>query len=214
MTDQARQTAQAIAEALLTAKAFTLRPDQPFVWASGWLSPIYCDNRLTLSLPQVRTLVKEGLVELIQRQFPQVACIAGVATAGIPQATLVADALQLPLLYVRPSPKDHGRGNQVEGRITPGAQVVVIEDLISTGGSSLRACEALKREGAMVAGMVSIFTYGFKTAYEAFNHAGLSIFSLTDYDTLLAVALEQGQFAPAHLESLRQWRQAPEQWGI
>ena len=205
--------AEKVAFSLLNIAAVKLRPEQPFQWASGWNSPIYCDNRFTLSYPEVRTLIKDSLVALVEKEFPNAASIAGVATAGIPQAALIADAMQLPMIYVRPKPKDHGMGNLIEGKITPGQKVVVVEDLISTGGSSLKAVEALKDAGFDVLGMVSIFTYGFAIAQNNFENAGVKLFSLSNYDTLVNVGLACNFIQKEHISSLQNWRTNPAEWG-
>ena len=206
-------TARHIASLLLSTGAVELRPLQPFTWASGWLSPIYCDNRVTLSDVTARSTIKEALAYLVKEKFPSVGAIAGVATAGIAQGALVADALQLPFLYVRPQPKTHGKGKQVEGRIVPGQGIVLIEDLVSTGGSSIKAAQALTAEGAHVLGLISIFSYGFALADTAFASAGIPFYALSDYDSLLQEAGQTGAI-PAHLlPMLQAWRQAPAEWG-
>ena len=205
--------AEKVAFSLLDIEAVKLRPDQPFQWASGWHSPIYCDNRFTLSYPEVRSLIKDSLAKLIESEFPNVESIAGVATAGIPQAALIADALELPMIYVRPKPKDHGMGNLIEGKITKGQKVVVVEDLISTGGSSLKAVEALKDAGFEVLGMVAIFTYGFEIASDNFDKAGVKLFSLSNYDTLVNVGLACNLIQTEHISSLQNWRTNPAEWG-
>ncbi|MCU0416137.1 MAG: orotate phosphoribosyltransferase [Cytophagaceae bacterium] len=204
--------ASEIAKALLDLKAVQLRPDQPFQWASGWNSPIYCDNRLTLSSPKARTLIKEGLAKAIQKHFPTVEGIAGVATAGIPQGALVADLLNLPMFYVRPKPKDHGMGNQIEGKVHPGQKVVVIEDLVSTGGSSLKAIEALRSAGVEVLGMVAIFTYGFDIATENFTSASVPLVTLSNYESLLQEAIGLGYVNTKDLQTLQDWRANPSVW--
>src|SRR6478609_254006 len=181
----------AVAKALLEIEAIKLRPAQPFKWASGWNSPIYCDNRLSLSYPDVRTLVKEGLIDLIKKVFKNVEAIAGVATAGVPQGAILADALNLPFVYVRPKPKDHGMENLIEGRVVKGQKVVVVEDLVSTGGSSLKAAQALREAGFEVLGMVSIFNYGFDIATRNFYDANTSLITLSDYSHLLKYAQEE-----------------------
>ena len=174
-------TARKIATYLLETQAVKLSPEKPFQWSSGWLSPIYCDNRITLSDPTARTFIKKALAKVIQKQFPEATAVAGVATAGIPQGVLVADTLQLPFAYVRPKPKEHGMGNQIEGRIAPGQKVVVIEDLISTGGSSLKSVEALRAAGVEVVGMVAIFTYGFQIADANFENSCVPLVTLREY---------------------------------
>ncbi|MFC6999380.1 orotate phosphoribosyltransferase [Rufibacter roseus] len=208
------ETAAQIAAYLLETKAVRLRPDQPFQWSSGWNSPIYCDNRVTLSFPEIRTYIKNALAQAVKEQYPQVQAIAGVATAGIAQGALVADALNLPFLYVRPEPKSHGMGNQIEGRLEAGQKIVLVEDLISTGGSSLKAAKAVTAAGAEVIGMAAIFTYGFPQATKNFEQAQIPLFCLSDYDSLIKIAAQQNYVSPDALETLGQWRQAPEQWGV
>lgn len=202
-----------LAASLLQIKAVRLQPDSPFTWASGWLSPIYCDNRKVNSYPEVRTFVKQELVRTIVAEFPEAEAIAGVATGAISQGALVADALGLPFAYVRPKPKDHGMGNQIEGELAAGTKVVVVEDLISTGGSSLKAVEALRAAGIEVVGMVASFTYGFPVAEEAFSAAGVRLLTLTDYDHIIAAAVETGYVSPSDVELLKQWRRDPAAWG-
>ncbi|MBR5633743.1 MAG: orotate phosphoribosyltransferase [Prevotella sp.] len=205
---------QAFARKLLEIKAIKLRPQEPFTWASGWKSPIYCDNRRVNSYPEVRSYVKLRLTNLILEQFPEVEAIAGVATGAISQGALVADALNLPFAYVRPKPKDHGMGNQIEGELAVGAKVVVVEDLISTGGSSLKAVDALRQAGVEVLGMVASHTYGFPVAEEAFREANVTLFTLTDYEHVIAEAAESGYVSENDLEMLREWRKNPAEWGI
>jgi orotate phosphoribosyltransferase len=202
-----------LAAHLLEIKAVQLRPEQPFTWASGWKSPVYCDNRLTLSYPKIRTLIKNGLSEMIQEHFPKTEAIAGVATAGIPQGALVADVLGLPFLYVRSKPKEHGMGNQIEGRLTEDEKIVVIEDLISTGKSSLEAAEALQAAGAEVVGMASIFSYGFHTAEMAFAAKGIPLRTLTNYEVLIEEAIRLQLIDPQLFNSLKAWRESPDTWG-
>lgn len=204
---------QAFARKLLEIKAIKLRPQEPFTWASGWKSPIYCDNRRVNSYPEVRSYVKLRLTNLILEQFPEVEAIAGVATGAISQGALVADALNLPFAYVRPKPKDHGMGNQIEGELAVGAKVVVVEDLISTGGSSLKAVDALRQAGVEVLGMVASHTYGFPVAEEAFREANVTLFTLTDYEHVIAEAAESGYVSENDLEMLREWRKNPAEWG-
>ncbi|MCC9023313.1 orotate phosphoribosyltransferase [Bacillus nakamurai] len=201
---------QTIAKHLLNIKAVFLRPNEPFTWASGLLSPIYCDNRLTLSFPEVRNDVADGLSKLLKEHFTEAEMVAGTATAGIPHAALLADRLNVPMCYVRSKPKAHGKGNQIEGALKKGQKTVVIEDLISTGGSVLEAAAALQREGADVLGVISIFTYGLPKAREAFEKARLPYYSLTDYDTLTEVALENGTIHSDDLEKLKAWKKNPE----
>ncbi|MFN6944358.1 MAG: orotate phosphoribosyltransferase [Cytophagaceae bacterium] len=205
-------TSQKIAAALLKIKAIKLSPEQPFKWASGWNSPIYCDNRLSLSYPDIRSLIKKELAELIRKEFPDAESIAGVATAGIAQGALVADVLNLPFLYVRPKPKDHGMSNMIEGEIVKGRKVVLIEDLISTGGSSLKAAEALKEAGFNVLGMAAIFTYGFSIADENFKNAGIHLHSLSNYNVLVEEAVKGNYISEDNLQSLKEWRQNPQDW--
>lgn len=209
---QKTTTALQIASHLLETEAVKLRPDAPFTWSSGWLSPIYCDNRVTLSFPSVRSFIKMALAEEIRTKFPQAEAIGGVATAGIAQGALVADELGLPYIYVRPEAKSHGMGNQIEGKLLPGQKIVMIEDLISTGGSSLKAAQAVIQAGAEVIGMVAIFTYGFEKASQNFQAAGIPLVCLSNYQNLLGIALEQGYIKPEMLETLSDWRKSPETW--
>lgn len=200
------------AERLLKVKAIKLQPKEPFTWASGWRSPFYCDNRKTLSFPQLRSFIKQELVHAVLKHFPQADAVAGVATGAIAQGALVADALHLPFVYVRSKPKDHGLENLIEGELEPRAKVVVIEDLISTGGSSLKAVEALRRSGCTVVGMVAAYTYGFAVAEEAFREADVKLVTLTDYDHVVAQALATGYITPADVELLNDWRRSPQTW--
>ena len=210
-----RTLAENVASMLLEVKAVRLNPDQPFKWASGWNSPIYCDNRITLSYPKVRTAIKNGLASAVQAYFGDVDIIAGVATAGIAQGALVADWLELPFCYVRPEPKKHGMGNQIEGAsIKPGQKVVLIEDLVSTGGSSLKAVDALREAGANVLGMVAIFTYGFEIARKNFADKDLSFYTLSDYETLIGEAVAKKYVTESQLITLQEWRQNPAEWGV
>jgi orotate phosphoribosyltransferase len=206
------KTKQLLAAKLLDIKAVKLQPQEPFTWASGWKSPIYTDNRKTLSFPDVRSLVKLELCHLIQTEFPEAEAVAGVATGAIAQGALVADELQLPYAYVRPKPKDHGMGNQVEGELPKGAKVVVVEDLISTGGSSLKAVAALREYGCEVVGMVASFTYGFPVAEEAFREAGVKLITLCDYNAVLEQAAKTGYIKTDDIELLNQWRKSPNTW--
>lgn len=210
---QKSETALKVASFLLETEAVKLRPDNPFTWSSGWNSPIYCDNRVTLSYPTIRTFIKKRLAELISEQFPQAEIIAGVATAGIAQGALVADVLDLPYIYVRPEPKGHGMGNQIEGKLREGQQVVLVEDLISTGGSSLKAAKAVEASGGAVIGMVAIFTYGFEVAAKNFAEANIPFFTLSNYQNLLGIALEQGYITASALQTLSDWRKSPTTWG-
>ncbi|WP_026464752.1 orotate phosphoribosyltransferase [Adhaeribacter aquaticus] len=209
---QKSNTALQIASYLLETEAVKLRPDVPFTWSSGWLSPIYCDNRVTLSFPAIRSFIKNALSEEIRNRFPEVEVIGGVATAGISQGALVADALDLPYIYVRPEPKNHGMGNQIEGRLQIGQKVVLIEDLISTGGSSLKAAQAVNNAGAEVIGMAAIFTYGFDKAAHNFQEANIPIICLSNYQNLLGIALEKGYIKADMLDTLSAWRKAPDKW--
>lgn len=200
------------ASKLLRIKAIKLQPNEPFTWASGWKSPFYCDNRKTLSYPDIRTFVKVGMVHAILKHFPEADVIAGVATAGIPQAALIADVLNMPLIYVRSKPKDHGLENLIEGEMKEGAKVVVIEDLISTGGSSLKAVEAIRKAGGDVVGMVASYTYGFSVAAQAFKDANVKLVTLTDYDHVVAEALATGYIQESDTELLNEWRKDPSNW--
>ena len=204
--------ATAIAGKLLQAEAVQLSPSKPFTWASGWKSPIYCDNRRVLSYPYIRDFIKSEMCNIVFEKFPDVDLVAGVATAGIAWGAMVADQLKLPFIYVRPKPKEHGLGNQIEGYFRRDQKVIVIEDLVSTGKSSLQVVDVLKNEGIEVAGMVSIFTYGFPVATEAFKAAGISYYSLTDYPSLVALALERQTIQPSEEEVLLKWRDDPAKW--
>jgi orotate phosphoribosyltransferase len=204
---------QQVAEFLLQIKAIKLQPDNPFTWASGWKSPIYCDNRVTLSYPSIRTYIRQKLSLVIQEEFGSVGCIAGVATAGIPQGALVAQELGLPFIYVRAKPKEHGTGNMIEGEIMPGQRIVVIEDLISTGKSSLQAVEALREAGYEVAGLAAIFSYGFDVAEENFKKAKCHYITLSNYSAMLKFAEEKQYINSKSLDLLHQWRKNPAEWG-
>jgi orotate phosphoribosyltransferase len=206
------ETAGQVAAMLLQIQAIKLNTEKPFTWASGWKSPIYCDNRLSLSYPEVRTRIREGLVQAIRQNFFTAESIAGVATAGIAQGALVADEMKLPFLYVRPKPKDHGMENLIEGRIVKNQKVVVIEDLVSTGGSSLKAVSALRDAGFDVLGMISIFNYGFDIATRNFYEANTSLISLSDYNHLIMYALEHKHITDDQLISLKAWRVDPSNW--
>ncbi|SKB73282.1 orotate phosphoribosyltransferase [Dyadobacter psychrophilus] len=202
-----------IAELLLEAKAIKLSPDKPFQWSSGWLSPIYCDNRVALSYPDTRTFIKKTLAALIKKEYPDVQAVVGVATGGIAQGALVADLLELPFAYVRPEPKKHGMGNQIEGRLEKGQSVIIIEDLISTGGSSLKVVDVLRAAEIEVAGMVAIFTYGFAVAENNFKEKNVKLSTVSNYNALIETALEHNYIDSSQLESLSAWRLAPESWG-
>lgn len=198
---------------LLDIKAIKLQPNDPFTWASGWKSPFYCDNRKTLSYHDVRSFVKLELTHAIMENFPEATAVAGVATGAIAQGALVADELALPYAYVRPKPKDHGMKNQIEGQLPEGAKVVVVEDLISTGGSSLKAVAALREAGFNVVGMVASYTYGFPIAEKAFKDADVKLVTLTDYEHVVEKALEIGYIKESDVEMLHQWRRDPASWG-
>lgn len=202
-----------IAGALLEIEAVSLQPENPFTWSSGLKSPIYCDNRLTLSYPEVRRKVAEGLKNLIVEHFPETEVIAGTATAGIPHAAWVSELLNLPMSYVRSKAKGHGKANQIEGKVTAGQRVVVVEDLISTGGSVIEAVQALRYAGCEVLGVVSIFTYELEKGEQQLKSAGITAFSLTDFTTLSKLAEEKGLISKANLESLAEWRKNPAGWG-
>ncbi|MDP4285158.1 MAG: orotate phosphoribosyltransferase [Bacteroidota bacterium] len=209
MTDR-----KAIAEKLLQIKAIKLSIHNPFTWASGWKSPIYCDNRKSLSFPFIRDFIKSEMCNVIFQSFEKAEIIAGVATAGVPWGAMAADQLKLPFIYVRPKPKEHGLGNQIEGFYEPDKRVVVIEDLISTGKSSLQVVDVLKNAGLEVEGMVSIFNYGFEQAKTAFKNYDLSLQSLTDYDALISLAIEQNLISEADQKALLNWRADPANWDV
>ena len=200
------------ASRLLQVKAIKLQPNNPFTWASGWLSPFYCDNRKTLSYPELRNYVKLELVHKVLECFPEAEVVAGVATGAIAQGALVADELNLPFVYVRSKPKDHGLENLIEGDLKPGMKVVVIEDLIYTGGSSLKAVEAIRSNACEVIGMVASYTYGFPVAENAFREANVRLETLTDYEHVVAEALATGYISEHDVEVLHDWRQAPDKW--
>ncbi|MFO7828480.1 MAG: orotate phosphoribosyltransferase [Bacteroidales bacterium] len=202
-----------IAESLLQIKAIKLQPANHFTWASGWYSPIYCDNRKTLSYPQIRDLIKNSFVKVITEKFEKPDFIAGVATGAIAIGALVADALNLPFIYVRPKPKEHGLGNMIEGEIPSGKKTIVIEDLISTGKSSLKAVETLRAEKVEVIGMAAIFTYNFKVSADNFKNASVKLETLCNYEKLIPFALKTGYIKEADLETLNQWRIDPGNWG-
>ncbi|MBO0431256.1 orotate phosphoribosyltransferase [Enterococcus sp. DIV0660C] len=201
-----------IAKDLLEIEAVFLNPTQPFTWASGLKSPIYCDNRITMSYPKVRQEIANGLAKKIKAEFPEVEVIAGTATAGIPHAAWVADILDLPMVYIRSKAKDHGKGNQIEGRIFEGQKMVVIEDLISTGGSVLEACEAATREGANVLGVAAIFTYELSKGLTNFSQAKIPLITLTNYSTLIETAREANYINEEELDLLKSWKKDPENW--
>ena len=203
---------KAVAEKLLQVNAIKLSPQDPFTWASGWKSPIYCDNRKVLSFPYIRDFIKSEMCSVIFESFPMAEVLAGVATAGIAWGAMAADQLKLPYIYVRPKPKEHGMGNQIEGFVEKGQKVLVVEDLISTGKSSLQVCNVLREAGVEVIGMISIFNYGFSVAEEAFEAASVPFRSLTNYENLIGLALEKGIVSPDQQNNLLKWRQDPANW--
>jgi orotate phosphoribosyltransferase len=209
-----KDTAEKTAELLLQINAIKLNPRNPFTWASGWQSPIYCDNRLILSFPLIRNYVRDEFAKNIEKQFGKPDVIAGVATGAIGIGTLVAESLGLPFVYVRPEPKKHGRQNQVEGFLQKGQNVVIVEDLISTGNSSLLAVEALRAEGANIKGMAAIFTYGFDVAQENFKNANVDLFTLSNYQNLLNLAVAKRYITEEEEQTLREWNLSPSTWGI
>jgi orotate phosphoribosyltransferase len=204
--------AKAIAEKLLQINAVKLNTENPYTWASGWKSPIYCDNRRALGYPYIRDFIKSELAAVIFEHFSNAETIAGVATAGISWGAMAADQLKLPFMYVRPKPKEHGMGNQIEGMYEKGQRVIVIEDLISTGKSSLQVCEVLQKEGLIIEGMISIFNYGFPQAAEAFESAGVKLYSLSNYEELISLVREKGELKEEQLNSLLKWRENPSEW--
>ncbi len=207
-----KQLERLLAEKLLRISAIKLQPDNPFTWSSGWNSPIYTDNRKTLSYPDIRSFIKVELSRLIMENFPEAEVVAGVATGAIAQGALVADTLGVPYIYVRSAPKDHGLENLIEGNLKPGQKVVVIEDLVSTGGSSLKAVEAIRNAGAEVVGMVAIFTYQFPVAEANFEKAGVKLLTLSNYTAMLEAALKIDYIKDTDVETLKQWREDPENW--
>ena len=208
------EIAQKVARYLLQSKAIKLEPANPFTWASGWKSPIYCDNRITLSYPEVRNYIKDSFCNIIREEYPGTELIAGVATGGIPQGALVADELDLPFIYVRSAPKGHGLENLIEGLVQPGKKVVVIEDLISTGGSSLKAVDAIRESGMTVEGMCAIFTYGFKLAEDSFKNKDCRLITLSNYSVLIKEAVQSGYIKEEQLEALAKWRTDPANWKV
>lgn len=208
-----KNTAEKTAELLLQINAIKLNPQTPFTWASGWKSPIYCDNRITLSYPNIRNYLREEFAKNIEKIYGKPEVIAGVATGAIGIGILVAEFMGLPFVYVRPEPKKHGRQNQIEGVIQKGQRVVVVEDLISTGNSSLLAVEALKEAGAQVKGMVAIFTYGFDVSVKNFRKAGITLHTLSNYDNLLDLAVAKNYITEQELLTLQEWRKSPDTWG-
>lgn len=208
-----KDSALEVAEFLLQIKAIILQPDEPFTWASGWKSPIYCDNRKTLSYPTIRTHIRQELVNAVNEHFPGPDVIAGVATGGIAQGALVAEELGIPFVYVRASTKGHGLDNTIEGVVEKGQSVVVIEDLVSTGSSSMKAVKVLRDAGCSIKGMVAIFTYGFDKAVKTFEKEGVDLITLTDYESLMEKALETGYISEKDLLPLNEWRTEPQKWG-
>jgi len=207
-------SAKKIAEYLLQIKAIKLQPSNPFTWASGWKSPIYCDNRKTLSFPEVRSFIRDSFAEIVKLHYPDAELIAGVATGAIAHGVLVAENLGLPFIYVRSEAKEHGLGNQIEGYFEKGQKVVVIEDLISTGGSSLGAVKALREAGCDLLGMAAIFTYEFKKAEDGFASAKCELHTLSNYTALLSVAVGSGYVSEQDVETLKKWRLDPSSWGL
>ena len=203
---------QLLAEKLLSISAIKLQPSIPFVWASGWNSPIYTDNRKTLSYPEIRNFIKVELSRLIMENFGTAEVVAGVATGAIAQGALVADTLSLPFVYVRSTPKDHGLENLIEGNIKPGQKVVIVEDLVSTGKSSLKAAQAIREAGGEVVGMVAIFTYEFPAAEEAFSNAGIRLLTISNYSAMIKAAVETGYIKETDAATLQQWRKDPANW--
>jgi len=202
-----------VTKKLLEINTIKIQPSSPFTWASGWLSPIYCDNRKVLSYPETRSFICEQFIRIIKEKYPQVEIIAGVATGAIAHGVLVAEQLGLPFIYVRSKPKDHGLENLIEGDLRVGQKVVIIEDLVSTGGSSLKAAEALSNFGGDVLGMLAIFTYDFPVATENFSKAGVELTTLSNYQTLINLALDMGEVNEDEMESLQSWRKNPSEWG-
>lgn len=204
--------AKQLATMLLEIGAVKLSPNKPFTWASGWFSPIYCDNRLVLSYPHIRNFIKTEFCKIVKTEFPKTEIIAGVATAGVPHGMLLADALDLPFVYVRPKPKEHGMANLIEGKVELAKNVLVVEDLISTGGSSIKAAKAISDSGMTVLGMVSIFNYGFAVAENAMQEANIKLVSLCNYQNLLVQAVAKDYVAEDEMASLQEWRNNPSEW--
>jgi orotate phosphoribosyltransferase len=204
--------ADQLAEYLLQIKAIRLNVQNPFTWASGWKSPVYCDNRILLSYPEVRTFVKHALKEIVSKHFSEANCVAGVATAGIPHGALVADLLELPFVYVRSQAKSHGMKNMIEGRLPVDAKVVIIEDVVSTGKSSLKAADDLREAGAEIIGMAAIYSYGFDEAVQAFENKSVKLITISNYDSLLPVATRKGYIEEEALQTLQEWRKNPSIW--
>ena len=213
MSNNNPETASKVAQFLLQAQAVKLQPNSPFTWASGWKSPIYCDNRVTLSYPNIRTYIRQQLAKVILEKFGKPDVIAGVATGAIAQGALVAEELGLPFIYIRSAPKDHGLSNLIEGSLGKGQSVIVVEDLISTGGSSLKAVEAIRKAEAEVKGMVAIFSYGFSVATDAFKKAKCPLITLSDYNQMIKTALDGNLILEKDLIELKKWRDNPSEWG-
>lgn len=211
---QVLSRSEQVASYLLQIGAVALRPQEPFTWTSGIKSPIYCDNRLTLSYPEIRNYIAAGFAELVKAEYPDAEVIAGTATAGIPHAAWVADKLDLPMAYIRDKAKGHGKQNQIEGLIAPGQKVIVIEDLISTGGSSIKAAQAVQEAGGEVLAVLAIFSYELDRAVNAFTEAGVPLQSLSNYSTLIGVALDQGKIAESDVALLQAWRKDPASFGV
>lgn len=207
------ETASNVAEFLLQIKAIKLQPENPFTWASGWLSPIYCDNRIALSHPRIRTYIRQEFVKAIEKYYGRPDMIAAVATGAIAQGALVAEAMGLPLVYVRPKAKEHGTRSQIEGEVLPNHSCVIIEDLVSTGKSSLSAVEVMRNANVVVKGMVCVFNYGFEEAYENFRRAAVPLYSLSNYEAMIAKALETRYITENQIEALNNWRMNPSEWG-
>jgi len=207
-----KESEKRIARQLLQINAIKLNPAKPFTWASGWKSPIYCDNRKTLSYPELRTMIRDSFVKLITKKYPQAQGIAGVATGAIAHGILVAEAMNLPFVYIRSSTKGHGLKNLIEGHFEPKQQFVIIEDLISTGGSSLKAVDALRNAGCVVLGMAAVFTYGFSVAVENFLKADCTLDTLSNYEILIEIALETGYVSESEIDTLKEWRKVPDRW--
>ena len=207
-----KESAHKVAELLLQIKAIKLQSANPFIWASSWISPIYCDNRKALSYPPVRTYIRQQFVDAIKEHYPTAEVVVGVATGGIAHGALVAEALGLPFAYVRSAAKEHGLENLIEGDLKPGQQVVVIEDLVSTGGSSLKAVEELRKSGCNVLGMLAIFSYGFDTAIQNFKTSKCKLITLSDYNTLINAALNTKFISEKEVDSLNKWRENPSEW--
>ena len=214
MTNELQNTAELIADALLRIEAVVLRPDEPFTWTSGIKAPIYCDNRMTISYPDIRELIADSFVQLIQQLYPGTEVIAGAATGGIPHAAWVAQKLNLPMIYVRDKAKGHGKENLIEGKLNPGQKTVVIEDLFSTGGSSIKVAQAVKDAGGITLGVAAIFTYQLDKATKGFTEAGFPFHALSNYETLLKVAVSKGIVQEKQLQLLQSWRDSPETYGV